>query len=214
MLCIRKQRNGGKIILGCDIHVCCEFKNYQDMWINCDHFKLNPYYEEWEEKYKIVPIYDDRNYALFATLADVRNYGNTIPISKTRGLPNDIHPLTKRLADVWECDGHSYSYYTLKELLDYMDTSPTVTYSGLITTDQARDLDEYHIYPDSWCQWTTIEGYVKRSWTIPDDNLKYLIDAMKKRCAEVFYIHKESNNYESRIRRVANDFRIVFWFDN
>lgn len=206
--------------MGCDIHVCCEYRNFsENKWINCDHFRLNPYFkndseDDGERIVEVVPIYGDRNYALFTTLAGVRNYSGNAPISEVRGLPNDIHPLTKGLADIWGCDGHSHSYYTLKELMDYMDTSPTVTYSGLVTTEQAKDLDEFHIYSDSWCQWTTIEGYVKRSWTIPDDNLKYLIDAMKKRCAEVFYIHKESKNYESRIRRVANDFRIVFWFDN
>lgn len=177
--------------MGCDIHVCSEFKNYKDKWVNCDHFRLNPYYEpgdeeEGEGEWEIVPIYDDRNYALFATLTDVRNYGGTTPISEERGLPDDVHPLTKKMSDYWGTDGHTHSYYTLKELLDYMDTSPTVTYSGMITKEQAKDLDEFNIYPDSWCQWTSNESFVKRSWTVPDNNLDYLIQAMKKRCAEVF----------------------------
>lgn len=59
--------------MGCDIHVCCERKNYEGKWINCDHFKLNPYFDSDDEeidKWWIVPIFDDRNYSLFATLAE------------------------------------------------------------------------------------------------------------------------------------------------
>ena len=146
--------------MGCDIHVCCEYKNYEGKWINCDHFRLNPYYEEGyedEPKMNIVPIFDNRNYALFATLAGVRNYGYVTPISDPRGLPDDVHPLTKKISDDWGSDGHSHSYYTLKELIDYTHTAPTVTYSGMITKEQAKDLDEYNIYPTSWCQWTSNE---------------------------------------------------------
>lgn len=204
--------------MGCDIHVCCEYKNYEGKWINCDHFRLNPYYEEGyedEPKMNIVPIFDNRNYALFATLAGVRNYGYVTPISDPRGLPDDVHPLTKKISDDWGSDGHSHSYYTLKELIDYTHTAPTVTYSGMITKEQAKDLDEYNIYPTSWCQWTSNElDYVKRTWTTPDDNLDPLIDAMKQRCAEVNYIHSWNKEYENRIKREANNFRIVFWFDN
>lgn len=206
--------------MGCDIHVCCEFKNSKGEWINCDYFKLNPYYcpkdiESGEQEWEIIPIYDDRNYSLFATLANVRNYGGTTVISEARGLPDDIHPLTKKIVDDWGRDGHTHSYYTLRELLDYMSTGPITTYSGLITIEQAKDLDNFNIYPESWCQGTTnMEGYVRRTWTMPDDNLDKLISAIKKRCAEVFWIFEWSKDYENRIKREANNFRIVFWFDN
>lgn len=203
--------------MGCDIHVCCERKNYEGKWINCDHFKFNPYFDgddEDDEKWWIVPIFDDRNYALFATLADVRNYGYIKPISEPRGLPSDIHPLTKSVSDAWGCDGHSHSYYTLKELMDYMSHAPTITYGGMISKDQAEALDKYHIYPDSWCQWTNMEGYVKRNWTIPDDNIPILIEAMKKRCAEENHIFEWQKDYEECIKKKADSFRIVFWFDN
>lgn len=205
--------------MGCDIHVCCEFKNNKGEWLNCDHFKINPYYhpediESGEHEWEIIPIYDDRNYSLFATLANVRNYGGTTVISEARGLPDDIHPLTKQIADDWGCDGHTHSYYTLRELLDYMSTGPIITYSGLLTTEQAKDLDDFNIYPESWCQSTNMEGYVRRTWTEPDDNLEKLVTAMKKRCAEVFWIFEWSKDYENRIKREADNFRIVFWFDN
>lgn len=205
--------------MGCDIHVCCERKTYEGKWVNCDHFKLNPYFDvdgddEEIDKWWIVPIFDDRNYALFATLADVRNYGYIKPISEPRGLPDDIHYITKELADSWGNDGHSHSYYTLKELMDYMSHAPTITYSGMISEEQADNLDKYNIYPDSWCQWTTIAGFVKRSWTVPDDNVPILIESMKKRCAKENYIFEWQKDYEDRIKKEANNFRIIFWFDN
>ena len=207
--------------MGCDIHVCCERKNYEGKWINCDHFKFNPYFDsdsdgddEEIDKWWIVPIFDDRNYALFATLADVRNYGYIKPISEPRGLPEDIHYITKELADSWGDDGHSHSYYTLKELMDYMSHVPTITYSGMISDEQASNLDKYNIYPTSWCLSTTMDGYTHRTWTVPDDNVPILIEAMKKRCAEENHIFEFQKDYEERIKKEADNFRIVFWFDN
>ena len=203
--------------MGCDIHVCCERKNYEGKWINCDHFKFNPYFDsdnEEVDKWWVVPIFDDRNYALFATLADVRNYGYIKPISEPRGLPNDVHYITKKLADSWGDNGHSHSYYTLKELMDYMTHAPTITYSGMISEEQAGNLDKYNIYPTSWCLSTNMDGYTHRTWTVPDDNVPILIDTMKKRCAEENYIFEWCKDYEERIKKEANNFRIVFWFDN
>lgn len=203
--------------MGCDIHVCCERKNYKDEWINCDYFKLNPYFDnndDEDDKWWLVPIFDDRNYELFATLADVRNYGYIKPISEPRGLPEDIHYITKELADSWGDDGHSHSYYTLKELMDYMTNAPTITYSGMISEAQRINLDKYNIYPTSWCQETTMDGYTHRTWTVPDDNVPILIEAMKKRCAEEYFIYEWYKDYEERIKKQADNFRIVFWFDN
>lgn len=207
--------------MGCDIHVCCERKNYEGKWINCDHFKFNPYFDsdsdgddEEIDKWWIVPIFDDRNYALFATLADVRNRGYITPISEPRGLPDDIHYITKALSDSWGDVGHSHSYYTLRELEDYMSNAPTITYSGMISEEQASNLDKYNIYPTSWCLSTTMDGYTHRTWTIPDDNVPILIEAMKKRCAEENHIFEWQKDYEERIKKEADNFRIVFWFDN
>lgn len=84
----------------------------------------------------------------------------------------------------------------------------------MITIEQAKDLDNFNIYPESWCQGTNMKGYVRRTWTMPDDNLNKLITAMKKRCAEVFWIFEWSKDYENKIKCEADNFRIVFWFDN
>lgn len=198
-----------------DIHICCEYR--LSTWFNGDYFMFNPWYEEFgdDNEYTMIPIYAKRNYDLFATLADVKNRGGIIPISAPRGLPDDIHKVTKQLVDEYGNRGFSHSYFTLRELLDYMDTAPICTYSGWITKEEAKDLDLYHIYPNIWLSSSNSENYVKRTWTVPNNHVNVLVDAMKKRLIEIISeinhgTTKELNDTE--IKRIANDFRIVFWF--
>lgn len=73
----------------------------------------------------LMEIEADRNYALFAALAGVRNYGNITPISEPRGLPEDFETINGdevKLAysggKVWMGD-HSYTWLTLEEMLDW-----------------------------------------------------------------------------------------------
>ncbi len=57
--------------MGCDIHVIVEEKQF-DQWIALkDYYFLN------------------RNYCMFALLADVRNNSNVMPFSKPKGIPDD-----------------------------------------------------------------------------------------------------------------------------
>lgn len=72
----------------------------------------------------IATIEDDRNYALFAALADVRNYGGITPISEPRGLPEDFeidgeeHRMSYTGDKVWMGE-HSYSWLSINELLKW-----------------------------------------------------------------------------------------------
>lgn len=96
--------------MGCDIHSFAEVKE--------------------NGSWKVVEDYrpfQDRNYQLFALLADVRNgsgfagcdTGNHIePISIPKGLPKDCSAKVQLNSDDWDIDGHSHSWLTLKELLD------------------------------------------------------------------------------------------------
>lgn len=77
--------------------------------------------ERWRS---VMEIEGGRNYALFAALANVRNYGDITPISEPRGLPEDFETdgdevkLAYSDGKVWMGD-HSYTWLTLEELLDW-----------------------------------------------------------------------------------------------
>ena len=104
------------ITIGADIHVHCEYRDRDGVWINCDNFEWNQEFG----KYEFVSVYWYRNYVLFGTLAGVRDvsYGT---ISEPKGLPKDMSPKTKEFADEWEGDAHSYSYLTMRELLKWRE---------------------------------------------------------------------------------------------
>jgi hypothetical protein len=46
-------------------------------------------------------IYHERNYSLFALLANVRNSAGVKPISEPRGLPEDVSEIVKKISDQW-----------------------------------------------------------------------------------------------------------------
>jgi hypothetical protein len=52
-------------------------------------------------------------------LADVRNSGGVEPIDYPRGIPEDLSSGYKYAVDRWDGDGHSHSYFTLDELMNY-----------------------------------------------------------------------------------------------
>lgn len=63
-------------------------------------------------------IYDDRNYELFAMLADVRNYYDIVPICEPRGLPDDVSPEVREGFDNIWCEG-TFGWLTVAELKAY-----------------------------------------------------------------------------------------------
>lgn len=88
-------------------------------------------YEElrkhWDDKWNSA-LYVGRNYDLFAMLADVRNgygfagvdTGDGFEImDDPRGVPDDASEEYKREVEGWGVDGHSHSYFTLRELLEW-----------------------------------------------------------------------------------------------
>ena len=204
--------------MGCDIHMCVEVKyGKDDFWTNADYMRINPYREEIEEPYLIpIPLYESRDYTLFATLANVRNYGGTPYICEPRGMPEDVTDNTYCEIKRWGEDGHSHSYFTLKELIDFANKNLPIKHSGLITTEDAKLLDENDMLPVSWCQWTNAPNYVYREWEEPvNESLSYLIDKIKQRADEIHIIwnFEWEDNYEKAYEK-ADRIRIVFWFDS
>ena len=84
--------------MGCDMHVILEEKNDKGDW-------------EMVESYDV-----DRQYALFANLADVRNNGQVTPIGQPKGWPADSSLGAQKLREHWGDDGHSASWLTGAEL--------------------------------------------------------------------------------------------------
>jgi hypothetical protein len=98
--------------MGCDIHIWTEIQAKDGSW------------DLLESK----EAYDGRNYGLFSILANVRNgYGAAgcdtgdgfVPISMPKGIPEDASDFYKSEVSKWGIDGHSHSFLTLKEFLDY-----------------------------------------------------------------------------------------------
>lgn len=193
--------------MGCDIHMFVEYKTVVDgveKWCCGDYFKKDRY----DNNYSVVPIYDGRNYALFSLLADVRNYGDNKPISEPKGLPEDCCQEIKDQYEYWYGDAHSTSYFTLKELIDYQNKQTPTKYSGMISPQQQKDLDN-GILPTSWCQGTNMEGFERREWEEYDNLLEPIVIKLKERISEILWLYSEES-----VLQYVDKVRTVFWFDN
>ena len=106
--------------MGCDIHFYVE-KKINNKWQCIDNILPNIDFDENDEHcldFYIESIYTNRNYFLFGILAGVRSYCEE-PISEPKGLPDDVSDIIKELSNNYGVDGHSHSWLTLKEILDY-----------------------------------------------------------------------------------------------
>lgn len=208
--------------MGCDIHMYVERK-HEDQWHNCDYFVPSINWKEadgpYDSLFTRVPMYEHRNYALFATLADVRNYGGTDYICEPKGFPDDASDYTRSEYEDWYGDAHSCSYLTLQELLDFQKEKHPLKRRGMISPEAQKDLDLYGILPDTWCQGTSNPGFEFREWEEDVDILEPIIHELKKRADELYMIYKwawDSTDEDTResAYKAAADIRIVFWFDN
>lgn len=113
--------------MGCDIHFYTEVKQPDGTWkLHGELVRDGDDEDSWVSCSE--ELYDGRNYNLFAILADVRNGRGFAgiktgegfnPISDPRGVPDDASPEYKKIVEQWDCDGHSHSYHTLRQLLDF-----------------------------------------------------------------------------------------------
>ena len=200
--------------MGCDIHLFTEIKRKDKNWKNSDHWQYNHFYdpedEDGERELDVVPIHKSRDYILFGILAGVRGEGNPI-ISKPRGLPHDICPITSKEAIHWMSVAHNHSWLTLSELKDHYEKFPYVEVGGLISKKSASKLDSTGEIPQSSAGWTSPElGWIQREWQ-EDSPLARLIERLDTRCREEFFMGSHPNWMERHVN--DNYIRIVFWFD-
>ena len=90
----------------------------------------------------------------------MRNEYNIRPISEPRGIPADINydpsnthdSNDERLPDVPDLGDHSFSWLTLRELLDWDGWDQTFTLNGYVDRDEyERMLAAGETAPNSWC---------------------------------------------------------------
>lgn len=198
--------------MGCDIHMCVEVKrniNGVEKWVSADHFSLNPYYDGIdtdEERYRVVGLFTDRNYGVFDCLAGVRSYRDGSPrIDNPRGVPGDAAVTTLGEIEKWDGDGHSHSYVTLSEVVQFNAKTHERDVDGMVDPVTAEALDRDGIEPRSWCGWTSRNNYVHRSWKQKVDELTGLEAAMRQRLVDTMW--RDEPEMHDKIR-------IVFWFDN
>lgn len=128
--------------MGCDIHAYAERKKPDGTWEAVDgppdgftkyHKDPDILRDDGFTEPRVSYCYHGRNYALFTILAGVRDYGEGIvPIDQPRGIPDDASPGYRREVEAYGGDGHSHSWLTLAELLDYSWSRP-VPRSGWVS---------------------------------------------------------------------------------
>lgn len=187
----------------------------------------------WE--YYLDRALGSRNYNFFAILADVRNgrgfagvsTGDGFnPIDSPRGLPGDISIEVKRHSDRDGVDGHSHSYITLKELLEY-DWEQTTTHHGLVDEREYKEmLSTNSNGPSYW----SMAMYGDDSDHISNDQMVDLINGKFEREHGKNYVTEyewdetyreavDADYLEELCTELSQygepeDVRIVFWFDN
>lgn len=153
--------------MGCDIHLWTEIKTdgkWQPRTTPTVAFDGDDEYLDWPSEF------DDRNYALFATLADVRNSGpresmlrlfdtgwhevfndKIDPIEAPRGIPEGASDAFERMASEWGVDGHSHSWFTLQELLVFDWDEVSGTRRAYVRPRQPGDIGRFATV-DDWAR--------------------------------------------------------------
>lgn len=108
--------------MGADIHSFAERK-VNNKWVRIEEFIFGGV------EYPTTEPFGWRSYAVFGFLANVRNYSCSECISELKGLPDDSEYLNNKSKheETWtmkddiedNCDYHSLSWLSLKELLDF-----------------------------------------------------------------------------------------------
>jgi len=165
--------------MGCDIHSVFEVKGDDGVWraiyvedpteddLKRLRWRTEDALESGVEPPKGVTLeYHDRNYNVFAILANVRNgYGfagvstgmGFEPIAPNRGLPDDASPEILARSESYGVDGHSHTWATLAEILDTNWQKKVTTLFGIVSTEEylawrkANEGLENPVGPDSYC---------------------------------------------------------------
>ena len=223
-----------KEIMGCDIHLYVERQDETGRWIAVDEWTRDAEddnrlsLKDWQDGF-----YTGRNYGLFAILADVRNgqgfagikTGDGFnPIEPPRGLPVDCSPEVREYSEQWGVDGHSHSWFTVKELMAY-DWTQVSQLCGVVDAKTFEHWDRCKGFEPRPREYSgdVFGGSVRK---VTNDQMRLLIkqgantDNTYTRVEWAEPYHQVAGRFLSdtlpRLWRVgpADKVRIVFWFDN
>lgn len=229
--------------MGCDIHTRCEvFNKDTKTWEIQGRIFKNPYWDknrpnkidedgyQWNPEFTMEP-FGNRDYDLFAILADVRNGRGFAgiktsegfnPISEPKGIPIDISKEGLEFMNSYDSDGHSHSYFTVEELKNY-DWGQVTVHRGCISMEEYKILRKTNDCPNSWA------GYISGpDITVVDEDIADLFlngEKFEKTPTHVNYhwtsTYKDScihflDNTIPELEKLGepNNVRIIFFFDN
>lgn len=170
--------------MGCDIHIKIE-KRVDENWVDVPWTSgdARKYHNVSQDGVEMPDYFDNRNYNLFAVLADVRNgtWGERLtPISQPRDLDRSTDARFCEPSHTEWLGDHSFSHVTLKELQDYPWDSP-YRYAAYVSHEQAKEMQETGKPPESWAggmsrgvrvSWVSTIRHAVHEW--PDDVLPIL----------------------------------------
>lgn len=143
--------------MGCDIHLYVEkYNKAKGEW---EFVKPPKGWDDFAEKNGYTPNwYQGRNYNLFAILADVRNgrgfagvdTGDRLDvIAQPKGTPKNASGEYKAIVEDWGIDGHSHSFFTLQEVLDFPGWEKGGVHRGWVSVDSFEQWRSFG-KPSSW----------------------------------------------------------------
>lgn len=157
--------------------------------------------------FEIHPLVDFGGYQLYGILADVRHQiGTHPPVSKPKGLPDDLSPVLNTLVAAHGDDFHDHSWLTLKE----MASSP---FSGRTINRQWVFKDEYQMLKDMNFECDFFDAAVDLYQS--EEPFEEMILAEWYGYLNHSYIDLlEDLRYKMKRHHIkhAEDIRIVFWF--
>lgn len=204
--------------MGTDIHMYAEVRR-QGRWLLADPLERNPYWlgdndveEDLEPQWIPKSIYSDRNYALFAVLANVRNPIRAVTpfeyLSEPRGLPSDVsHQLFEYFKQV-EDWVFSESWLSLQELIEFDWHGKQILRRGNVNPAAA------HLFPVGRRRFPFAEWPVGLPIQVADQG-----DGVEVRWTET-YAEAVGDEFLTKTLDIlksygpSNEVRIVFWFDN
>lgn len=211
------------ITMGCDIDFFVEVRR-NGAWRTAD---------VWDQDRCIVKrayaFYKERNYALFAMLANVRNDYGVSPFSEPRGVPDDACPEIRRAAEYGGYH-HDASHFTVAELMR-QDWEAPVNYDGYVPLAEYIKWDRWgrnnHDSPNSYAVWTNhtnitereVAGLIARIGTEAAEGMsEYGTNSVYVKCSWEVPCYRAARSFTGetmpRLWKLGKpeDVRCVFWF--